>query len=237
MKLVGFITLRTDHIVSHNYVRNLPAAENIEDILYSFLQAKLSSYMVPAVRIISNMPLNTNKKINQQALAKMTEIATASSTSSKVAPRSDLEHALHEEFATVLKVQVGITDNFFRLERHSLIATQVISRINKRLEAGMTVKDLFEHPTIKELSRNIKPLLGSTPYAPIPRFQHNGPVVQSYAQARLRFLEQLYVNSLHYLIHIDGESMEPLIFPLSSPLSVPWKNVTNRSTQHSNTTL
>lgn len=71
-KLVGFITLRTDHILNHNHARNLPAAENIEDLLYSFLQANLPTYMVPAVRIISSMPLNTNKEVDRQALAKMT---------------------------------------------------------------------------------------------------------------------------------------------------------------------
>jgi acyl carrier protein len=56
----------------------------------------------------------------------------------------------------VLKIErVGIRDNFFDLGGHSLLATQVMSRIRKAFYVEISLRKLFEMPTIEELSSEI----------------------------------------------------------------------------------
>jgi hypothetical protein len=47
---------------------------------------------------------------------------------------------------------VGVTDNFFSLGGHSLLATKLISKTNQRYNIALTVKDSFEHQSVKDLS-------------------------------------------------------------------------------------
>ena len=127
------------------------------------LQAELPSYMVPAViSVLDKMPINANGKVDRRALAKSAQMATASKAlSERVPPRNDVERAVCEEFADALGSEVGITDSFFDLGGHSLMATRVVSRIKKRLDVGVTVADIFECPVVADLADKISPSLWS----------------------------------------------------------------------------
>ncbi|CEJ80096.1 hypothetical protein VHEMI00301 [[Torrubiella] hemipterigena] len=72
--------------------------------------------------------------------------------SARVAPRTEIESILCEEFATVLGIQVGITDNFFDLGGHSLMATKLAARIGHRLDTTVSVKQVFDHPVLFHLA-------------------------------------------------------------------------------------
>ncbi|KAG8666688.1 Beauvericin nonribosomal cyclodepsipeptide synthetase bea1 [Fusarium poae] len=72
--------------------------------------------------------------------------------SAHVAPRTETEAMLCDEFAKVLGFQVGITDNFFDLGGHSLMATKLAVRIGHRLETTVSVKDVFDHPVLFQLA-------------------------------------------------------------------------------------
>ncbi|KAF4449387.1 Enniatin synthase [Fusarium austroafricanum] len=76
--------------------------------------------------------------------------------SSRVAPRNETEKMLCEEFAKVLGIQVGITDNFFDLGGHSLMATKLAVRIGQLLNTSILVKDIFDHPVIFQLAKKIE---------------------------------------------------------------------------------
>ena len=104
--------------------------------------------MVPKlIRVLDRMPINNNGKVDRQALSKRIDIPTAARIKSvKLPPRNDVERAVYEEFARVLGVEIGITDSFFDFGGHSLMATKVASRINKRLNANITVGDILRQP-------------------------------------------------------------------------------------------
>ncbi|GKT95950.1 LOW QUALITY PROTEIN: AMP-binding enzyme [Colletotrichum tofieldiae] len=117
--------------------------------------------------------------------------------SAPVSPRNEIEAVLCEEFADVLNIEVGITDNFFDLGGHSLMATKLAARISRRLEVRVTVKEIFDQPILLDLAATLR--RGSTQHSHIVPHPYNGPVEQSFAQGRLWFLERLYPGLTWYL--------------------------------------
>ncbi|KAK1250213.1 hypothetical protein MKX08_010216 [Trichoderma sp. CBMAI-0020] len=76
--------------------------------------------------------------------------------SAQVAPRNEIETVLCEEFSYVLGIDVGITDHFFDLGGHSLMATKLASRISRRIGAPVSVKDIFDQPVPVHLAAKIE---------------------------------------------------------------------------------
>ncbi|RGP74019.1 enniatin synthase [Fusarium sporotrichioides] len=72
--------------------------------------------------------------------------------SAHVVPRTETEAMLCDEFSKILGFQVGITDNFFDLGGHSLMATKLAVRIGHRLDTTVSVKDVFDHPVLFQLA-------------------------------------------------------------------------------------
>ncbi|KAA8648816.1 Nonribosomal peptide synthetases (NRPS) [Aspergillus tanneri] len=154
----------TDHEgrPSHEFT-NTPMLQqsgpSLDKTLRAVLQKQLPSYMVPAViKVLDDMPINNNGKIDRRALSQMTVVAQTDSPNTDttyVAPRDYWERAVCEEFASVLGTQLGIEDNFFGHGGHSLLATRAISKIVRRLGCAISVKDLFDCPTPEALARRI----------------------------------------------------------------------------------
>jgi acyl transferase domain-containing protein/acyl carrier protein len=69
-----------------------------------------------------------------------------------VAPRTGLEQRLAEIWREMLRLEeVGIHDNLFEIGGDSLMATQLISRISEAFDVELSLRTLFEAPTIAEL--------------------------------------------------------------------------------------
>ena len=73
------------------------------------------------------------------------------------APRDDTETTVARIWGEVLGIpEVGIHDDFFEFGGSSLLATQLISRLTGSFEAGLTIQDVFNAPTVAQLSERIK---------------------------------------------------------------------------------
>ena len=144
--------------------------------LRELILSKLPEYMVPsAFVILDTLPLTANGKVDRKALP-APETETISS-SQYIPPRNSTEEGIADIFASVLRLQkVGIHDNFFELGGHSLLATQVISRVRKTFAVDIPLRNLFEEPTIANLSKIIEnshsPLLQQLQITPAEQLEN-----------------------------------------------------------------
>ncbi len=77
-------------------------------------------------------------------------------SSTYVAPLTDTERTLAEIWQAQLGIaQVGLDDNFFELGGHSLLAIQLTSRIRQALGIEVSVRALFDAPTVGQLAAHI----------------------------------------------------------------------------------
>ena len=71
-----------------------------------------------------------------------------------VLPRTPVERTLATIWAQTLKLpQVGVTEDFFAIGGHSLLVTQIVSRVAAELKVDLPIRALFEAPTIARLER------------------------------------------------------------------------------------
>jgi amino acid adenylation domain-containing protein/FkbH-like protein len=117
--------------------------------LYSYLKERLPEYMVPAAFVkLERMPLTSNGKIDRRALPDA-DVARPEAESAYVAPRTPLEEEVVEAWKEVLGLQrVGVHENFFEIGGHSLLATKVIILLRSRLGINVSLRLLFENPTV-----------------------------------------------------------------------------------------
>jgi amino acid adenylation domain-containing protein len=124
--------------------------------LRNFLQDRLPDYMIPSAFVfLKTLPLTTNGKIDRQALPKPENLRSHLAVTF-VAPRNAIENAIADIWTEVLKLEkVGIHDNFFDLGGHSLLLTQVTSRLYNAFGVELSLRQLFTTPTIAQLSELI----------------------------------------------------------------------------------
>ncbi|NEO77192.1 non-ribosomal peptide synthetase [Moorena sp. SIO4G3] len=183
-------------------VSNNSSLSNTE--LQSYLQQKLPEYMVPSVFVfLDALPLTPNGKLDRKALPAPEEGFTSSSE--YLLPQTPTQEIIANIFASVLEVtQVGISDNFFELGGHSLLATQLISRIRQSFKVEISIRTLFESPTVTQLEHSINQLSQTDTTLPtsvikaVLRDGQSFPL--SSAQERLWFLDRLQTGNPTYNI-------------------------------------
>lgn len=110
--------------------------------------------MVPsAIVVLPKLPLNGSGKVDRMALpAPVFEPAAIHE-----APQGDVESVLAGIWAEVLCVaRVGRHDNFFDLGGNSLQIARVHRLLEDRLHTGLSMVDLFAHPTVGTLAKRIE---------------------------------------------------------------------------------
>ncbi|MEO8429884.1 MAG: amino acid adenylation domain-containing protein [Acidobacteriota bacterium] len=123
------------------------------DELRAWARSQLPEYMVPTAFVaMRSLPLTANGKVDRLALPPPEQGAGEL----YVAPRTARENTVAEIWKEVLKVdRVGARDNFFDLGGHSLLLTQVVSRLRRTFERDLPIRWLFESPTVEGLAGRI----------------------------------------------------------------------------------
>lgn len=125
--------------------------------LRNFLKARLPEHMIPASFVIlDELPLLPNGKIDRRALPAPRAIRP-DLPHAFVAPRTSVERTLAGIWYDLLGLpQIGIHDNFFDLGGHSLLTTQLISRVRELFNVELPLRQVFQQPTIAALASSIE---------------------------------------------------------------------------------
>jgi len=146
-RLVAYVALAPDSTVTVNVLR---------DSLFK----TLPNYMVPSAFVgLASIPTTANGKVDRAALPEPTA-ANLLRDEGYVAPQTIVEQRLATMIAPLLQVEcVGVNDNFFLLGGHSLLGTQLITRIREGFGVDLSLLSLFDHPTLAGMSAEIEQLI------------------------------------------------------------------------------
>ncbi len=148
-------------LVAYVIVNNVYEGDNTteeENLILRWRTALLDHfpfYMVPNEFIIlSEFALTDNGKIDHSRLIKA---RAPSENKLKLVRTSDLEKKIIDIWKSSLKVDdIGLDDDFFMLGGHSMIAAQVMQKLEKETSIRLPLAALFEASTVKKLSQYVE---------------------------------------------------------------------------------
>jgi acyl carrier protein len=116
--------------------------------------------MMPALFVrVDALPLSPNGKVDRYALPPPNQANTLRDDPF-LAPRTPVEARVAGIVAALLGLEhVGVDDNFFLLGGHSLLGTQLITRLRDAFDVELTLRSLFEAPTVAKLATEIECVL------------------------------------------------------------------------------
>ena len=128
--------------------------------IHEFLRQRLPGHMVPeAIVILDSLPRTLHGKVDRQALPPPGDLNRVHIQPSHQPPRNELEASVAAIWAEVLRLpRIGVSDSFFEVGGHSLLATQVVSRIRRTLQVELSLRTIFEQPTVAGLAAHLAAL-------------------------------------------------------------------------------
>lgn len=170
--------------------------------LNRYLSGSLPAYMVPPYFVkIAQMPLTPNGKVDRKRLPPP---PPPDAPREYTAPRDQREEEMAAIWAEVLKIEkerIGIDENFFELGGHSLKAANLAALIHERMNAPVSLADIFKAPTIRELSGCITRLAkDGDRFTAIEAVEEKEYYEASSAQKRLYFIQKREPESTVYNI-------------------------------------
>jgi amino acid adenylation domain-containing protein len=123
-------------------------------VLRTWLGERLPDYMVPTAWVfLAALPLSPAGKVDRRALP----APQVDRVAERVAPRDGDEETVLAIWREVLgRDDLGMTDDFFEVGGHSLVATRVMTRLRERAGVTLPLRVLFQHPTAEALAAALR---------------------------------------------------------------------------------
>ena len=140
------------------YVVPAPGTAPTERDLRGFLRRKLPLAMIPAVFwFVEDLPLSANGKVDRRRLHLLRPVSNGIIEPSLIAPRDELERRLCAIWQTVLKVPaIGIQDDFFECGGDSLLAMNLVLRVESAFRIKVTLDEVLDRFTVEEFARILR---------------------------------------------------------------------------------
>ena len=171
----------------------------------SRLAQRMPGYMVPSsMFILPQPPLSADGLPDRRVL-----LGSMAGWQAEPALRSELEKILLEVWREVLGLQdLDVNDTFLEMGGHSLLAMRLTSRLREVFRIEISLRTLFEAPTVARLALRLEEALGVAPRWETPPLV---PITEdrrrefsaSFSQQRLWFLDQLEPGNPFYT-HLFG---------------------------------
>ena len=128
--------------------------------LRKFLGESLPDYMLPSTFVrLDSLPTSAHGKVDRAALPEPTAENILDDDRFE-APQSEIEQWLASFLVGLIGVaRVSRDDNFFNLGGHSLMGAQLIAKVHQTFGVELSLRRLFDHPTVREISSEIESLI------------------------------------------------------------------------------
>lgn len=199
----------------------------LPELVRAFIRDRLPTQLMPsALVVLDRIPLTPNGKADRAALP-----APSVRTVTEGAPAEDgsVEAVIAGIWAEALGVDEVPTDrNFFDLGGHSLIATQVVTRIREVYRVELPMRMMFEGRTVAQLAEAVREAeAGHEGPAHLPTVpQRNDPArgLPSFGEEQFLFLDELkpgntaYNNAFAYRLRgpLDAEALRRALAALAT---------------------
>ncbi|HEX7242004.1 MAG TPA: amino acid adenylation domain-containing protein, partial [Longimicrobiaceae bacterium] len=169
-----------------------PAADDLERVLSHVLGVSAEPQLAVSRRNPCARPVLPPREEPAEAAGSAPRYRRPVLAGEYVAPGTETERRVAAVWEELLLIgQIGVHDDFFSLGGHSILATQILGRLRETLRAEVTLRQVFENPTIAGLAALVDALApaGSRreypPIVPVPR---DRPLVLSFGQERMWLL-------------------------------------------------
>ncbi|UCH95001.1 MAG: amino acid adenylation domain-containing protein [Candidatus Aminicenantes bacterium] len=137
----------------------VPSGPNIEvGELRHHLSLYLPEFMIPSYFVqLDKLPITPNGKVDRKSLAAIDQ-SSMDMGENYCPPTCKSEKIMVDVWQEVMGIErIGTADNYFNMGGDSIKAIQISSRL-LNYELKLDISDLFQYPTIKELTPHMKPL-------------------------------------------------------------------------------
>ena len=129
-----------------------------ESELRQFVSERLAAFKVPREILITDaLPQGPTGKLSRKAMAEHFGLTSEAAPCTSAAPRTSVQQALVELWRNVLKrADIGPDDDFFLSGGDSLMAVELLCRIEAKLQYRLPLALLIEAPTAARLEARIE---------------------------------------------------------------------------------
>ncbi|MFM9376905.1 amino acid adenylation domain-containing protein [Gordonia sp. VNK21] len=183
------------------------------------LSRRLPEYSVPSILILDALPTLPNGKVDRRSLPDPAAAAAAARPAGRAASGATQE-LLAGLFGELLGGgPVNAETDFFAAGGHSLLATRLVHRLTVDAGVTLSVREIFDHPTLEQLAARIE--AGATAEETGPSAlatDRPDPLPATAAQRRLWALDRLHRDESGV-----GERAYNLVFvvELTGPVEIP----------------
>lgn len=179
------------------------------------IKAKLPEYMLPSHWVrLKQFPLTPNGKIDHKSLPRpdSSPLKTTSSESSAWSPNEKLIGEIWKDSLKLSYIQLD--DDFFELGGHSILAVEVMSSLDKKIDTQLPLTTIFKHPTVRSFAALLEN--GEEMEAANPSWSSLVPIKPEGSKPPIYVIHGVAANITNYFKLIDHVDKDQPIYGLQA---------------------